>query len=481
MIDPTSSHIQVVREILSSLAKVRLDRQAWLDSESEELGRETQVFKIGECLYPFYLAASANPGEIPLTLPPQTLFDDTKTFFKHVDKHGFFPSPYSQIPEAVDQYTDFAAFSLMFCTLAHDYWEHDQKRGRQLTPSAKATARRALEFLLAPQHCLRDDDGCRWAGTTEYKRMNKGIEELYTNTFFTATAAIALARTLEHPILDLSPVRRDEVRNFIRDAGRWIVGRFDGEFITGDEPKSNRALLHTTWGIRMLMETYDVQEQAVRKYLPSVTNAYAKTLKAKIDKDESLVQQEYLTVLSKDVSAPLYYEDRSGVGGILIALALLRRQTELEELLDKLRFPVLFEQVLNSVMILRNLPTGLWYSHGLILSIHSYLAEAFLMLSKRGLEAGKRIEVSGHMVRAAVREALSDDAIVAGIQQAVYQRLLRLVESSKQEQLIDAGIAQWPSDTKAEGEPGAGEVRPVVSDGSERSSRSQRKPRRKAS
>jgi hypothetical protein len=453
MAESRSIYKQIVTEILTGLSKVRLDQKGWLDSESEELGRETQVFKIGECLYPFYLASDSGTTELQGLLPPDTLYEDTKLFFRHIEKHGFFPSPYSQIPEAVDQYTDFAAFMLVFSTSVCDYWQHDQRRGRQLIATAKATARRAFEFLLTQQHSLRDEAGCRWAGTSKCKRTTaRGVEEYYTSTFFTANVAIAVARTLEHPLLELSPARRDEARNFVRDAGKWIVARFDGGFITGDEPKSNRALIHTTWGLRMLLETFDIQEQPVRKMLPAIANAYLSTLRAKLDQDESLVQQEYLTILSEDVSAPLYYEDRSGIGGVLITLALLPRQADLEDLLEKLGFNLAFEQVLNSVMILRNLSSGLWYSHGLILSIHTYLVEAFLMLAKRGFETGRRIEVSGHMVRTAVRETFCDDAILTNLQQTIYQRLLKLVESSRQEKAIDTGMAQWnpqPQEEKA--------------------------------
>src|SRR5436309_2220172 len=90
-------HIKIVREIISGLAKIRLEQGAWLDSESEEVASESQVFKIGECLYPFYLVAKEAVAENGSPLPPETLLNDTKLFFKHVAKDGFFPNPYSQI------------------------------------------------------------------------------------------------------------------------------------------------------------------------------------------------------------------------------------------------------------------------------------------------------------------------------------------------------------------------------------------------
>lgn len=89
-----SPYIELLQKILAGMAKVRMDAGAWLDSESEELERESQAFKIGECLRPFYMAARSAPEQFEqLPLSRDTLLKDTDYFFKSLEKEGFFPSP----------------------------------------------------------------------------------------------------------------------------------------------------------------------------------------------------------------------------------------------------------------------------------------------------------------------------------------------------------------------------------------------------
>lgn len=445
MKEKVSAEIDLVREVLSGLARVRIDAGAWQDSESEELERETQVFKIGECLRPFYLAARDYRDQLdPLPLPSAVLLKDTETFLRLVEKYGFFPSPYSPIPGAKDQYTDFAAFVIDFCALAHDYWQADSKGGRRIVKTSKVVAEKALRFLLNPDNRLTDPHGTRWGGTSKYGRVKKA-KEVYTDTFFTSVVILALQGTLEHPVLDLSTERRDDIRNVIRQAGKWICGRFDDRLITGDEARTNRRLVHTTWGLRALVETYPTQEQDVRKLLPSLTNAYLNAVQARLTREGFSIEQEYLTILSEEVDAPLYYEDRSSLGGILLTLSSFRSLADLEPLLEELDYTLVFERVFSSMMALRNQTTGLWYRQGLILSIHSYLVEALLMLSRRGKGFGRKIEVSGHMVRSAVQQAFEDEAVIAGLQQAVYERLLQLVEGLTQERTVQQEMSKLRS------------------------------------
>jgi hypothetical protein len=434
-----SPYLELAKEILTGLDKVRRDAGAWIDSESEELERETQAFKVAECLRPFYLAAHHLPNSKEIIpLPIDILSKDTEAFFRIVKRDGFFPSPYSPIPGATDQYIDFASFVLEFCALAYDFWQGETPRGR-LVASAKELAQTALAFLLKPEHRLSDEEGCRWGGTSKFSRFRK-TNEIYTDCYFTSNVILALHNTLEHPVLGLPLNEQDEIRNIIRQAGKWIAHRFDGQFITGDEGKTNRALLHSTWGLRALAETYHTQEPSTRKIVPSLCNAYLDVLQARLESEGLSLQQEYLTILSEDVDAPLYYEDRSALGGILITLALLRDLTDIERLLEELSYNLKLEQVLNSIMMLRNPATGLWYRQGLILSIHSYLTEAFLLLHRRGKGLGRKIEISGHMVRTAVREIFSDETILAGLQEAIYQRLLRIVDNIEKERAVQSGI-----------------------------------------
>lgn len=411
-----------------------MDAGAWLDSESEEQARETQVFKIGECLRPFYLAAQKAPNQFdePL-LPREILFKDTDFFLKQVSKTGFFPSPYSPIPGSIDQYTDFAAFVLSFCGLAHEFWRDGSARGKRIVELSTAMAEKALEFLLRQENCLIDESGCRWGGTNKYRRVRK-TQEIYTDTYFTSVIVLALHEAIDNPALNLSASRKEEIRNRIRQAGKWIADRFDGQFIAGDENKANRKLLYTTWGLRALVDTHQTQDKISKKLLQAVANAYIDVLR---ERKEFTYEQEYLTILSEEVDQPLYYEDRSGLGGILLTLTSLRDVSDLEHLLEDSSYSRLFERVFNSVMSLRNPGTGLWYNQQFILSIHSYLTEAFLTLEERSKGFGSKLEVSGYILRAAVKETLTDETIINSLQQAVYDRLLRLVEAAEQGRTIE--------------------------------------------
>jgi hypothetical protein len=428
-----SPYFELTQKVLSGLAKVRMESGAWLDSESEELGQETQVFKIGECLRPFYLVAKqSTESSDPLPLGDEILLKDTEQFFRFIEKNKFFPSPYSPIPGAVDQYTDFAAFTLNLCDLVHNYWQNGTNRSKRVINYCEEIASTALDFLLAPEHRLVDSDGCRWGGTSKFSRTKKTIE-LYTNTYFTSVVVIALNEALGSKVLELNQARRSEISDAIRQAGKWIVERFDSQYITGDEANTNRQLLHSTWGLRALVSTYNLQDKSTQKKLPAITSAYLDILRSR---ENFSFEQEYLTILSEEVDAPLYYEDRSGLGGILLAITCLRNIDELERLLDESSHSFLTERVISAVMSLRNSVTGLWYSQQLILSIHSYLIEAFLMLDRQEKSFGGKIEVAGYMVRSAVREAFADENIINSLEQAVYDKLLLLVKRIEQDHAI---------------------------------------------
>jgi hypothetical protein len=434
-----SPYLELVENVLSGLAKVRMDAGAWIDSESEEQARETQVFKIGECLRPFYLAAHEVPEYFanPL-LPRDLLLKDTESVLKQLAKIGFFPSPYSPIPGSLDQYTDFAAFVLDFCGLTFEFWKETTAAGKRVAEASQAIAEKAVEFLLSPDNCLVDDNGCRWGGTKKFRRR-KRTEELYTDTYFTSVVILGLNKAVDNPSFNLSAPQKEQIRTRVHQGVQWISERFDGKLITGDEGKANRKLLYTTWGLRALVESSNGQAKHVNKrLLEAITNAYLDALR---EPTQLTQQQEYLTVLSEEVDPPMYYEDRSGLGGILLTLASLGDVPDLEHLLDKAAYPRLLERVFNAVLAHRNPGTGLWYNNQLILSIHSYLTEAFLLLHRRGDGFGGRLDVSGYMVRAAVKETLMDDTVISGLQQAVYDRLLRLLEAADQGQRIEQELA----------------------------------------
>ncbi len=420
-----------------------MENRAWLDSESEEQARETQVFKIGECLRPFYLAAAQAPEQFAIpALPRDLLLKDTEFVLKQVTRTGFFPSPYSPIPGSVDQYTDFAAFTLDFCSLAYEFWNDNTAVGRRIAEATKPLAERAVEFLVNPDNCLVDDNGCRWGGTKKFSR-EKRVEEFYTDTYFTSVVILELNKTLHQSPFSFSATLKDQMRTRVQQGAQWIAARFDGKFITGDEGKINRKLLYTTWGLRALVEVHNSQAKTVnKKLLEAIANAYIDALR---ETTQLTQQQEYLTVLSEEVEPPMYYEDRSGLAGVLLTLGSLGDVPDLEHVLDKASYPRLLERVSNSVLILRNSSNGLWYTNQLILSIHSYLTEAFLLLHRRSDGFGGRLDVSGYMIRAAVRETLMDDAVITNLQQAVYDRLLRLLEDAEKGRAIQEGLGLEPT------------------------------------
>jgi hypothetical protein len=201
--------------------------------------------------------------------------------------------------------------------------------------------------------------------------------------------------------------------------------------------------LYTTWGLRALVGIYQTQDRNISKrLLQAITNAYLDILR---ERKEFPFEQEYLTIVSEEVDQPLYYEDRSGLGGILLTLACLREISDLEHILEEASYAHMLERAFNSVLSLRNPGTGLWYNQQFILSIHSYLTEAFLILGQRGKGFGGKLEVSGYMVRAAVKETLTDETIINSLQQAVYDRLLRLIEATEQGRTIEEGLNNFLS------------------------------------
>ncbi len=409
---------------------------AWIDSESEEQGRETQAFKLGECLRPFYQAAHEVPDAFgtPI-LARRILFRDTQSFFKLVERDGFFPSPYSPIPESGDQYTDFAAFVLEFCGLVNTFWRR-QSSVSPLPSRSKTLAKKALNFLMHHDHCLEDEKNCRWGGTNKYARVKKS-RELYTSTYFTSMVVIALTNAIKSEALNLPISKQEEVRKRIRKAGNWIVERFDGQALTGDELKTDRKTLYTTWGLRALSESYSLQDTLVRKRIPAIANAYLDSLGSI---PQFGLEQDYVTILSAAVDVPLYYEDRSGLAGVLLTLGSLQRVPQLEALLIETPYSLIVEKVFNSVLSLRDPTTSLWYKQQLILSINSYLASAFLALDRSGKGLNNTVEISGFMIRRAIQETLSDEAIIAALQQTVYEKLLRQVESAVKERKLQEGI-----------------------------------------
>jgi hypothetical protein len=431
-------YLQLVEEILDGLVKIRMDLGDWIDNESEKQKQQTQSFKIAECLRPFYLAALAYPDLFRKRLPIRrdVLLKDTERLFNLIDDNGFFPGPYSSLPEYKDQHTDFAAFALEFCSLVYDFWADEPKNGHHLVERSKSLARKSLDFLLDGSKHQNDEKGCRWGGTDQYFRVSN-TEELHTDTYFTSVVVIALNSTYEQLVLSLSKAEREDVRNTIGRARKWIADRFDGTFLTGDEGKTRKQLCYMTWGLRALVESYKLQPPAYQKLLPQIANNYLDEIRSRLTKSKSgdyWVKVERLPVLSGPAAIFTDYKERTDVAGILLTLTSLRSLSHLERfLLEKMDYQILFEQVVNSVMKVREHETRLWLNSGTIMTINSYLVEAFLMADQRSKEFDRKIEVPGYLVRDAVRETFEEDAVLSNLQVAVYERLLSLVAEDRRQ------------------------------------------------
>lgn len=438
-----SNNIQIVRSILNNLAKVRTQKKGWIDSEQETVERETLAFKIGESLRCFLIARALSPENFSnLPLDKDTLHSDIRQVFTAVKNYGFFPSPYSPIPGVNDQYTDFAAFCLEFSDLVYDY--SITSKQRQLQTLARATAKKALSFLTNPKHFRNDDEGCRWAGTVMFERTKKRkLVEYFTDVYFTSVVILALRKTLEHPVLALTEREKEKIRNLIRNSGKWLISRSEAGLLTGDEKRSMKKLIYSTWGVRALVETYDTQNEVVRRNILPVAGAYLRAIDEKIEQDSVAVGQEYLYILSPSVDEPLHYEDRSDWGGIFLTLISLRTLPDAEDLLEKLNYKHILDAVYNGILLLRDPVVKLWYRDYFILSIHSYLTEGFILYDKHAKDFGVELSITAGMLRKALKETLSDDFVFSTLHQVAYQQLLKSIQQIKQSKAIEKGLENF--------------------------------------
>jgi hypothetical protein len=436
-----SPNVRLVETILKSLAESRVSRGGWYDSEEEVTAVESLAFKIGESIKPFLLARMHDPeyfASIPLN--KDVLDADIIKVLNSVKKKGFYPSPYSQIPDVDDQYTDFAAFCLEFSDLVYEYAE--QSHLIKLSRLAQSVAKQSLSFLIDQKNYFSDIKGCRWAGTSAYLREKK-VKEYYTDVYFTSVVIIAFRKVLERPVLTLNEREKDKLRGLIRNGGRWIVGRAtDDNLLTGDERKSVKKLIYTTWGLRALVETNDTQEEMVRSQINPIITAYLREIDGKLDRDSVSLGQEYLTILSPTVNEPLYYEDRSDWGGILLTLISLRQLPAVDALLETTNYKILLDTVYNGLLVLRNPNSKLWYKDKFILSIHSYLIEAFLSYEKFSKDFGVEIGITSVMLRQAIKEALLDESLISALQHSVYSRLSGLSKKRKEDIGFSNAVAQ---------------------------------------
>jgi hypothetical protein len=436
---PESDNLQIVRSMLEGLAEVRTSKGGWIDGEQETVEEETLAFKAAESLRCFLIANSLAPDAFSdLPLEPTVLISDIKQVFQDVKAEGFFPSPYSPIPDVADEYMDFAAFCLEFSHLAYKYAETSHHK--ELQGPAKATAKKAHAFLTNGKHFQKDGNGCRWAATPLLKRTTKkGLVEFFTNAYFTSIVILSLWNTLESPVLGLPLTKRREVEELIREAGKWLVGRLDPSsgLLTGDEKKTRRELLFSTWGLQALACTYKIHVEEVKSSIWPLVSAYLKAIEQRINESSSVsIGQEYLYVLSPTVEEQLPYEERSDWGGIFLTLISLQSLPEAEEQLETLHYKLILDNVYSGILKLRNPKTKVWYRDFFILSVHHYLAEGFVLYDKRVKEFGLELAVTPGVLRRSLKETLSDDSVLSMLQEALYNQILKTAQRTRQDRTI---------------------------------------------
>ncbi len=459
MTSDESASLEVLKSILQCLAKVRSERNGWKDAEEEVYG--TQAFKIGEALRPFYLAAAQEyepPIEIPLN--KAFLMRDTGAFFAAIRKDGFFPSPYAAAASN-DQFTDFAAFTLDFSDLVLRYPEQSVLSDKNIKKPARTCAHQAIEFLTSPKTYLDDATGVRWAGTATHSRtLKKGnIREYFTNTYFTANVVLALNRARESKALVLTQDKKEALSDLIRKAGKWIANREHQGLLAGDEEKKNTQLFFTTWGIRALAETYHHQDASVRDLLKAISATYVDTLDKMLSKTPVSINQEYLYVFSTELETQLPYEERTSWAGVLLTLLSLARVPELQTTMEAAHLTKVLDSVLNGLMALRDPVSDLWYRGYFIISIHSYLAEALIMVSGLQHRLGYAYEVTSPLVDRIVQETLADTRLLKLMQQLVYEKMSRLATQREQERKMSRGLGQLTS-KQFERQPGSSVPKP---------------------
>lgn len=431
-----SLYYQIIRSMLESLAKSRTERGAWKDAEEESEG--TQVFKVAESLRPFYLYALREPTE-SLILSPEILKADTEFIFKTVRKNGFFPSPYSPV-ETGDQYTDFAAFMLEFADLFFRCSRNKKISSYNwgLNKAAGEIARKAFDFLFDPANRLEDDQHIRWGGTPTHSLPGRaGTTTFYTDTYFTAIVVIALNNAIESPALALHENEKDNVKRIIQKAGAWIADRGDRNLLTGDEKRTSRKLFYTTWGLRALADTYDLQDTDIRQLIKSYIPAYLEALEEIIKQGPIAITQDYLSACSTELETSLPYEERSSWAGVLLSLLSLSNINEFQALLEECSYLHILDTVLNGILALRDTASDLWYKEYPILSIHSYLAEAFLHLQHGEQALRYSFNVTASLVARTMKETIEDPRIVKAIQQVFYERLNRNARMKAQAEQIN--------------------------------------------
>lgn len=442
-----SFNLEMVRSILATMAKIRSENDAWRDAEEETIG--TQVFKIGESIRPFYLAAVNAPLSFAtLPLGKSLLYRDTRVFFSTIKKYGFFPSPYSAV-DSTDQYVDLAAFALHLSDLVYRYLRtYDQKETR-LIETARATAERAFDFLRQKENYREDSKGVRWAGTTGHTVEARGAKQYHTSTYFTALVVIALRHAMESETCQPSDTVVREVRDLIRKAVTWIIDRSDGTLLTGNEDRTLRNFFYTSWGMIALAESYDVQEDAAKSFFRSFVPGYVKALDELIDHKGITVKQEYLYVYSPEMEEQLPYEERSSWAGELLTLLSIAKVPDIEGLLEECGYSRVFDRLLRGILALRDLSNDLWYSGYTILSIHSYLVEAFLIMERGVPAVGHRLAVTPGLVQRAIRFTLEDPEVRKFLHQVLYGHLAQLAEEKAKGEQIADGLADTTSSRRA--------------------------------
>lgn len=430
-----SSGNHIVESILTSLKNLRENDQDWMDGEEEDEEIESSVFKKAEALKCFLLAKQYN---ILSPLSDKVLTEDILNVLNEVKKNGFYPSPYSYLPSAVDdQYTDFAAFCINFCDLAYNAFKNHQ----EITNLSKEISKRAIQFLTSETNYAHDKDGIRWGGTTMYMKK-KMVKEYFTDVYFTSQVLISLSNILTRSISSLKSDKRESIVKIINEGIAWIIGRIKNNVICGNEEKNDTKLIYTTWGLKAYIETLPYQDKDNLELMKQVVTQYIRDIGKKVDEKGVKIEQIYLAVLSPtNDGRPTSYDDRTGWGGVFLTLVSLKKIKEFETLLEEVNYYKVLEKVYYGILALRNNTTKLWYNDFYIISIHSLIIEGFLEFEKHIKDFSFELKLTSGMIRRAIKETLQDELVVSTIQQTVYSKLQEFSQKAERARNLDNAIA----------------------------------------
>lgn len=428
--------VQIISTTLKSLAQIRIDKGAWEDSETESTEKETLAYKIGESIRPFLIAKNSGIQGLETNyLEDDIIISDLASVFSSVKRDSFYPSPYSPIPNPKEQYVDFCCFIINLSL------EIDQLNffGTKISQKeVNECLEKAIKFLLNPNQFYSDPKYCCWGGTSKYfvKRMSQ--KKYYTDTYFTSLVVLSLYRLYSYKTHALKiNINKDEIKKVIQKACMWIIDREKNNLLCGNEDntadRTEKSLMYTAWGLRAIITAQDLLPVDCIEKSIHIAHKYIETINTYLPEEAQIIQN-YIDVVSPTNNNPLYYEERSGIAGFLFPLLIMQNSDKFNEVTQKEEYRQALVKVFTQIVKLMNPTTNLWYNNYFILSIHHYIAEAFISFTKEiQQESYENFEINAISLRSIMKEVLEDKSVFDKIYDAFYEKLMMRNKNSSRE------------------------------------------------